>query len=44
MGPASRVPGPGPDRHLAPEIEAAVQLVTTGALVAAVQDTIGELA
>ena len=37
------VPGPGPDRHLAPEIEEAVQLVISGALVAAVQDTIGEL-
>ncbi len=38
------VPGPGPDRHLAPEIEEAVQLVTTGALVSAVQEVIGELA
>jgi histidine ammonia-lyase len=38
------VPGPGPDRHLAPEIEEAVQLVMSGALVAAVQDKIGELA
>jgi len=38
-----RVPGPGPDRHLSPEIEAAVDLVRTGALVAAVEDTIGEL-
>lgn len=38
------VPGPGPDRHLAPEIEATVQLVTSGALVAAVQHQIGELA
>lgn len=27
-----RVPGPGPDRHLAPEIEAVVQLVASGAL------------
>jgi histidine ammonia-lyase len=26
------VPGPGPDRHLAPEIEAAYALVTSGAL------------
>jgi histidine ammonia-lyase len=39
-----RVPGPGPDRYLAPEIEAAVQLVTTGAVVDAVAHTIGELA
>ena len=29
------VPGPGPDRHLAPEIEAAVDLVRSGAVVAA---------
>jgi histidine ammonia-lyase len=29
------VAGPGPDRHLAPEIEAVVDLVRTGALVAA---------
>jgi histidine ammonia-lyase len=26
------VPGPGPDRHLAPEIEACVHLVTAGEL------------
>ncbi|HET8716955.1 MAG TPA: histidine ammonia-lyase [Nocardioidaceae bacterium] len=38
------VPGPGPDRHLAPEIEAVVGLVGSGAVVAAVEDTIGELA
>jgi histidine ammonia-lyase len=30
-----QVPGPGPDRHLAPEIEAAVELVRSGALVTA---------
>ncbi len=30
-----RVPGPGPDRHLAPEIAAAAELVRSGALVAA---------
>jgi histidine ammonia-lyase len=29
------VAGPGPDRHLAPEIEAAVELVRSGAVVAA---------
>ena len=29
------VPGPGPDRHLAPEIDAAVELVRSGAAVAA---------
>ncbi|CAA9367017.1 MAG: Histidine ammonia-lyase [uncultured Nocardioidaceae bacterium] len=37
------VPGPGPDRHLAPEIDAAVALVTTGAVVDVVEHTIGEL-
>jgi histidine ammonia-lyase len=37
------VEGPGPDRHLAPEIEAVVGLVAEGAVVTAVQDTIGEL-
>jgi histidine ammonia-lyase len=31
----AEVPGPGPDRHLAPEIEAAVRLITSGALLAA---------
>jgi histidine ammonia-lyase len=39
-----QVPGPGPDRYLAPEIETAVQLVTSGAVVDAVTNTIGELA
>jgi histidine ammonia-lyase len=39
----SRVEVPGPDRHLAPEIEAAVDLVRTGAVVAAVEKTIGDL-
>ncbi len=39
-----RVPGPGPDRYLSPEIESAVQLVTSGAVVDAVTRTIGELA
>ena len=37
------VPGPGPDRHLSPEIERAVDLVREGAVVAAVEDTIGPL-
>ena len=32
---AAGVPGPGPDRHLAPEIEAVVGLVTSGALLTA---------
>jgi len=39
----TRVEGPGPDRHLSPEIEAAFELVASGALVAVVEDTIGPL-
>ncbi|MBA2699431.1 MAG: histidine ammonia-lyase [Nocardioidaceae bacterium] len=35
-----RVAGPGPDRHLAPEIEAAVELVATGALVEAAESAL----
>jgi histidine ammonia-lyase len=31
----TRVAGPGPDRHLSPEIEAATELVRSGALLAA---------
>ena len=37
------VPGPGPDRHLAPELDAAVGLVRSGALVRAVEAAIGRL-
>ena len=37
------VPGPGPDRHLSPEIEACVELVRSGAVVNAVEEVIGEL-
>ena len=37
------IPGPGPDRWLAPEIEAAVQLVIGGGVVAAVEAVTGEL-
>jgi histidine ammonia-lyase len=37
------VPGPGPDRWLAPELAAAEQLVTDGRLVQAVEDEIGAL-
>jgi histidine ammonia-lyase len=37
------VDGPGPDRHLSPEIEETVELVRTGAVLAAVQQAIGEL-
>jgi histidine ammonia-lyase len=38
-----RVPGPGTDRHLSPEIDAAVDLVRSGAVVAAVESQIGPL-
>ncbi|GAB2631016.1 histidine ammonia-lyase [Prescottella soli] len=38
-----RVPGPGTDRFLAPEIEHAVALAASGALVAAVEREIGTL-
>ncbi len=41
---ANGVSAPGPDRHLAPEIETAVGLVASGAVVKAVEDTIGALA
>ncbi|SHN20837.1 histidine ammonia-lyase [Cryptosporangium aurantiacum] len=37
-------PGPGPDRFLAPEIDAAVDLVRTGAAVAAAESVAGPLA
>jgi histidine ammonia-lyase len=37
------VPGFGPDRELAPELAAAEELVGSGALVAAVEERIGEL-
>ncbi len=37
------VEGPGPDRHLAPEIEHALDDVRTGALVRTVENTMGEL-
>ncbi|GAA1313663.1 histidine ammonia-lyase [Pseudonocardia xinjiangensis] len=38
-----QVPGPGPDRYLAPEIEAAVELVASGAAVAAAETVTGPL-
>jgi histidine ammonia-lyase len=38
------VEGPGPDRHLAPEIEHALHDVRSGALVRAVEETTGDLA
>ena len=37
------VDGPGPDRHLAPEIQAAVDLVAGGEVVATVEELIGAL-
>ena len=37
------VGGPGPDRFLSPEIEAAVGLVASGAVLSAVEEVIGEL-
>src|SRR3954467_5164187 len=37
------IAGPGPDRHLSPEIEAAVELVRSGAGLAAVEDVLGPL-
>jgi histidine ammonia-lyase len=38
------VAGPGPDRHLSPEIETAVSLVQSGAVLAAAESVIGDLA
>jgi len=38
------VPGPGPDRFVAPELEAATQLVASGAVGRAVASAIGDLA
>jgi len=40
---SSGIAGPGPDRHLAPEIEVAVGLVRDGSVVAAVEEVIGDL-
>lgn len=40
---ASGIEGPGPDRHLSPEIEKAVELVRSGSVVAVVEEVIGEL-
>ncbi|MBA3782243.1 MAG: histidine ammonia-lyase [Nocardioides sp.] len=39
----SGIEGPGPDRHLSPEIEIAVSLVQSGAVLAAAEAVIGEL-
>lgn len=38
------VPGPGPDRLLSPELEAAAQLVSDGAILTAVEQEVGALA
>jgi histidine ammonia-lyase len=40
---SSGIEGPGPDRHLAPEIEKTVELVRAGTVLAAVEEVIGEL-
>jgi len=40
---AAGIEGPGPDRHLSPEIERAVELVRSGAVLHAVEAVIGEL-
>jgi histidine ammonia-lyase len=40
---SSGIEGPGPDRHLSPEIEAACSLVASGAVLTAVEEVIGEL-
>ena len=40
---SSGIEGPGPDRHLSPEIEAAVELVRSGSVLPAVEEAIGEL-
>ncbi|MBV8221242.1 MAG: aromatic amino acid lyase, partial [Solirubrobacterales bacterium] len=39
----SRVPGPGPDRFLSPELSAVEELVRSGEVVDAVEDAIGPL-
>lgn len=40
----TRVAGPGPDRHLSPEIEALTELVATGGIAAAAASVVGDLA
>jgi histidine ammonia-lyase len=40
----SGIEGPGPDRHLSPEIETAVGLVKSGAVLTAVEGVVGPLA
>ncbi|MDQ2850712.1 MAG: histidine ammonia-lyase [Actinomycetota bacterium] len=41
---ARALPGPGPDRFLAPDIEVAVQLVASGDIVALAESAVGRLA
>ena len=38
-----RVPGPGPDRFLTPEIDSAVEMVASGEVVAAAESAVGSL-
>jgi len=40
---SSGIQGPGPDRHLSPEIETAVELVRSGTVLHAVEEVIGDL-
>ena len=40
----SRVPGPGPDRWMSPELAAVEELVRSGELLAAVEEAVGRLA
>lgn len=40
---SSGIAGPGPDRHLSPEIEAAVALVSSGAVLGAAEQVVGPL-
>ena len=40
---SSGIEGPGPDRHLSPEIETAVELVRSGAVLTSVEEVIGDL-
>lgn len=40
----TQVPGPGPDRHLSPEIDAVVGMVASGALIEAAESVTGPLA
>lgn len=39
----TRVPGPGPDRYLSPELESAVDLVRSGAVLTAAETLTGPL-